>query len=87
MTTSYGWQELYRAALLEVRPEELRLRIDAAEAAIEQRIAELRQSDSSCPDERHALADALRGLQILLKTECTPRLPSFVSNQQIEPGS
>ena len=87
MTTSYGWQELYRAALLEVRPEELRPRIDAAEAAIQQRIVELRQSDSSCEVERHALADALSALRILVKTECTPRVPSLVLVQQSEPGS
>jgi hypothetical protein len=87
MTTSYVWQELYRAALLEVRPEQLRPRIDAAEAAIQQRLAELRQGDSSCEDERHALVDALAGLRILVNTECTPRVPSFVLVQQREPGS
>ncbi len=87
MTTKYVWQELYRAALLEVRPEELRPRIDAAEAAIQERILELRQSDSSCEDERHALADALCGLRTLVKTECAPRVPSYVSVQPREQGS
>jgi hypothetical protein len=31
MTTQVGWRELYQAALLELRPEELRTRIDDAE--------------------------------------------------------
>jgi hypothetical protein len=70
------WQELYQAALLELRPEEMRSRINFAEEAIQQRIAELRQSEcSNSNDERGALEDGLRGLRILLQTECKP-LPS-----------
>jgi hypothetical protein len=84
MTTSYAWQGLYRAALLEVRPGELRPRIDAAEAAIQQRIVELRQSDSNCEDERYALHDALRGLRILVNTECIPSAASSGSVQSSE---
>jgi hypothetical protein len=70
MTTNIGWQELYRAAMLELRPEQLRLRIDDAEKAIQQRIAELRQGDSSSAEELRALDDALRGLRVLASTEC-----------------
>ena len=58
MTMSTAWRELYRAALLELRPEELRPRIDEAEKAIQERIVELR------------LEDALRGLRVLAATEC-----------------
>lgn len=75
MTTNETWQDLYRAALLELCPEELRRRIDLAEEAVQRRIVELRQSDSDCADERHALDDALRGLRILVNTECTPLEP------------
>jgi hypothetical protein len=70
MTTNVGWRELYQAALLELRPEELRQRIDSAERAILQRIAELRQNDSSSVEESQALDDALRGLRVLANTEC-----------------
>jgi hypothetical protein len=34
MTMDVGWQELYQAALLELRPDELRRRIDEARRAI-----------------------------------------------------
>ncbi|MGB6387557.1 MAG: hypothetical protein WBD25_11170 [Terriglobales bacterium] len=70
MTTNVGWRELYQAAMLELRPEELRLRIDNAERAIQQRIAELRQGDFNSKEELRALDDALRGLRVLASTEC-----------------
>jgi hypothetical protein len=69
MTAQVGWREFYQAALLELRPEELRRRNDA-ERAIRQRIVELRHADSSSEEESRALEDALRGLQILASTEC-----------------
>jgi hypothetical protein len=67
-----AWQELYHAALLELRPEELRQRIDNAERAIQQRVAELRRNDSTSAGELQALDDALRGLKVLVSTECKP---------------
>jgi hypothetical protein len=70
MTMSTAWQELYRAALLELRPEELQRRIDDAEKAIQQRIAELRSNECGSGEERQALDDALRGLRVLASTEC-----------------
>jgi len=72
MTMKIAWQELYKAALLEVRPEELRQRIGDAEKAIQQRIAELRRNNSSSETESQALDDALRGLRVLANTECKP---------------
>jgi hypothetical protein len=72
MTLNIAWQDLYQAALLELRPEELRLRIEVAERAIQQRIAELRRDDSSSSDESQALDDALEGLRVLASTECEP---------------
>jgi hypothetical protein len=72
MNTNSNWQELYRAALLELRLEKLRPRIDAAERAIQRRISELRQNDSESAEESRALDDALRGLRILVSTECQP---------------
>ena len=84
MTMNVEWQELYQAALLELRPEELRRRIDEAEKAIQQRIVELSRDDSSSEDERRAMDDALRGLRVLASTECKPPLstnPSLAQNK------
>jgi signal transduction histidine kinase len=84
MAMNNTWQDLYRAALLEVRPEELRQRIEAAEKAIQGRLLELGQDDSSSRDELHALADALRGLRVLTNTECRtlpPRLRDLTQSE------
>jgi len=66
----YSWQEFYVAALLELQPEVLRQRVGEAETAIQQRLAELRQSDSSSVEEFQALDDALRMLRFLESAEC-----------------
>jgi hypothetical protein len=65
-----AWQERYREALMELSPEELSRRIDAAEKAIHQRIEELRGAAAVSPEEQQAIDDALRGLRVLAKTEC-----------------
>jgi hypothetical protein len=77
--TFQDWQELYRAALLELNTAELKPRIEVAEAAIHQRLRELGMSDERSGEEQHALADALRGLRTLSRTEC-PSPSSFVSD-------
>jgi hypothetical protein len=84
MTTQVGWRELYQAALLELRPEELRKRIDDAERAIRQRIVELRHADSSSEEESRALDDALRGLQVLASTECKSPQSTLSGSTQTE---
>ena len=84
MTMNVGWQELYQAALLELRPDELRRRIDEAEKGIQQRIVELSRNDSSSEEERRAMGDALRGLRVLASTECKAPLstnPSLARNK------
>ncbi len=83
MSANIEWQELYRAGLLELRPEELRQGIDAAEKAIQQRIAELRQSESSSAQEFQALEDALRGLRVLTVTECQPSELSDLAKSEV----
>jgi hypothetical protein len=70
MTTKLGWQELFRAAMLEVRPEELPKRIDAAEEAIRQRSEELNRASPCSKEEQQAMADALRALRVVVQTEC-----------------
>ncbi len=75
VSTNAAWEDLYRAALVEACPELLRHRIDEAARAIQQRIADLRQDDCSSEEERRALQDALRGLRVIVKTECKPESP------------
>lgn len=70
--TNLAWQELYKSALLELRPEQLRLRIEAAQAAIHLRLQELQNGEDVFNDEHHAMADALRCLRTLSNTECKP---------------
>ena len=70
MTTSPSWQELYRAALLEVHHEELRRRIEEAGKAIYQRSDELKRSGSQSGEEQREMADAIRALRLLAQTEC-----------------
>jgi hypothetical protein len=70
MAMNRSWQELYKAALLEIEPEQLRRRIDAAEKAISQRSDELRQAGSHASEEQTAVADALRALRVLAQSEC-----------------
>jgi hypothetical protein len=66
---SLPWQQLYQAALLEVRPEQFRQRIGAAEKAMELRLRELRQFEPGFGAERQAIADALRRLRVLADSE------------------
>jgi hypothetical protein len=65
------WQQLYQAALLEVRPEQLRQSMATAEKAMEQRLEELKPSDPGSSDEQRAIADALRRLRVLADSECS----------------
>lgn len=74
MTANDAWQQVYRAALLEPRPEELRQRIEEAQKAIGERIEQLNQSDDNSCEERQTLADALRNLRVLAETECRVHL-------------
>jgi hypothetical protein len=74
MTENRTWRELYQAALLELRPEELGQRIAAAEKAIQQPMPDLKRNDSSSGEKLQELGDALRGLRVLATTEC--RVPS-----------
>jgi len=82
-----SWQELYRAALLEVQPEELRRRIGAAENAIGQRLEELKQTGSHSSEEQQAIADALRTLRVLAQIECQPQPSSGTGGSQNEVAS
>jgi hypothetical protein len=61
---SLPWFDLYASAVLEVEPERLVERVDAAEAAIHGRLRDL-QYDSDHHEERQLIEDAQRTLLFL----------------------
>lgn len=71
MTKELSWQALYHAALLELDPRELWSRIGDAEAAIQRRIAQIKNNRPGSSEEAASLEAALRGLRVLAK-ECKP---------------
>ncbi len=75
MKQSYGWQRFYESAILETERSRLPGLIQAAQAAIDARTAQL-QSQPDGADERQALEDAQAGLTLLRKEVITPTLPA-----------
>lgn len=70
MTRNVLWHDLYKTAMLELDPVKLHKRIEAAYAAMQQRIQELRsEAHGSSLDEQQAIADALHSLQMLQRVE------------------
>ena len=61
---SQRWFELYSAAVLELEPDRLIERVDAAESAIHGRLRDL-QYDSDHHEERQLIEDAQRTLGFL----------------------
>jgi hypothetical protein len=78
--TNLLWREKYTEAMLALNPEELTVKIAAAEEAIRQRIEELERSNENSGEELWALNDASRGLRVLAQAECpatnSPKLDS-----------
>jgi hypothetical protein len=62
MNESAHWRLLYKAAILEVDPNEVKLKIKAAVEAMTRRIADLDRDPGSLK-ERHELADAIASLR------------------------
>jgi len=87
VTSRFAWEGKYREALLELGPEELQPRIDAARRAIEQRLEELGRTRENCGDEQRAIDDAMRVLRVLAKTECQVRSPVEPVMTRIESAS
>jgi hypothetical protein len=58
------WQAEFQAAIVEVDPHALTIRVAAAEALIEKRLGEI-ANDSDHDLERLAIADALAALRVL----------------------
>jgi hypothetical protein len=65
------WQELYKAAMLELDLVKRGRRIEAAHAAIQRRKEELTKEDrgGSCQDEQQALVEALANVRALHRVE------------------
>jgi hypothetical protein len=65
MNTGYGWEEVYKAAMLETDHGKLRNLVQSAKAAIDARLHDLQMDRRGTPEERHAISDALAGLNFL----------------------
>jgi len=61
----YPWQDLYEEAIVETDDEKLTKRIQQAKLAIDARLHELQMDHGGAPGERHAITDALSGLNVL----------------------
>jgi hypothetical protein len=78
---TYSWHESYRAALLETDWTKMRARIQAAEAKIRDRQRVLSEDHGGTPDERQALADAINGLNALLREASEWTNPQVVEDE------
>jgi hypothetical protein len=65
MRADYVWQQSYQAAILETDNEKLPNRLQAAKAAIDNRLHDLQADHGGTPEERQAITDALGGLNVL----------------------
>ena len=65
MRAEYVWEEVYKAAIVETDDRKLPNRIQAAKAAIDNRLHDLQMDHGRTPEERQAIRDALAGLIIL----------------------
>jgi hypothetical protein len=82
MTQNAHWQDLYKAAMLELNPLELRIKIAVALEAMRLRDEELRRSPApSSLEECRAIADAVHSLTVLKKVELRPSSPNSEATQ------
>jgi hypothetical protein len=62
---THPWHEAYRAAILETDWTKMQERLRVAESEIRKREHELSMDHGGTPDERPAIASALRGMETL----------------------
>ncbi|HEX9112445.1 MAG TPA: hypothetical protein VF845_13275 [Terriglobales bacterium] len=72
MQVAYAWEEQYEDAVLETDDGKLAKRLQVAKAAMDARLQELQMDHEVTPEERQAIRDALRGLDVL-RRELEPR--------------
>ncbi|HYU44983.1 MAG TPA: hypothetical protein VEK84_02255 [Terriglobales bacterium] len=65
MKADYAWQELYEAAVLETDDWKLAKRLPVVKAGIDTRLHELQMDHHVRGEERQAISDALKGLNVL----------------------
>jgi hypothetical protein len=65
MRADYGWDESYKAAILETDDAKMPNHIRAAKVAIDRRLQEMQADHGGKPEERQAISDALAGLNVL----------------------
>jgi hypothetical protein len=65
MKADYAWQELYEDAVLETDDVKLAKRLPVVMAGIGTRLQELQMHHEVPPEERQAIRDAVRGLDVL----------------------
>jgi hypothetical protein len=63
--TTFSWYELYESAVLETDWTKMEERIQAAEAAIHERLHEFSVNHGGTQEENHAIAAALNSLHVL----------------------
>ena len=73
MRPSYDWERLYTGAILETDRSKLKVRIDAAKAAIESRLREMDADHGGAADERSEIQTALGSLEAMRKRVATPQ--------------
>jgi len=67
MDTEYGWQELYKAAVLETDRSKIEQKIQEADNGMRARLHECSMNHGGTPEENRAIEDALNGLNVLRK--------------------
>ena len=65
MTTEYGWEKVYQAAVLETDWSRIEEQIQAAESAISHRLHELSLEHGGAPEENQAITNAVMALEAL----------------------
>jgi hypothetical protein len=65
MTTEYVWHAAYKAAILETDWTKMQERLQTAESEIRKRQHVFSMDHGGTPEERQAIAEALRGLESL----------------------
>lgn len=72
-SSHFSWQRPYEVAIVETDRDRLPELITAAQAAIDERIAEIQAMHDDTPEEHQAIEDARNGLRILIAETQEPQ--------------
>jgi hypothetical protein len=87
MTTTPKWHDIYKAALLETDWSRMEDRIQAAEAAIQDRKHEFGLNHGGTPEENQAITHALRSLNVLRTEAATWSLRQEKRRELVNQGA